>query len=379
VGKPENLTVADNSNLDYEATSSYTLSIEVFDGVHAAGQDVTVAVSDVLETKFFVVDESSDRMFEYDAAGGPVEDSSLVSDNSDSRGAAADGTGSTVWVIDNNDYVYDSAGALQGQWKAEGLNRPEGIATDGTDVWIVDRGLRRVLRFDGGAGFTSGNHSADSSFSLNKTNRSAKGVTTDGMNLWVVDARKNAQSVFKYSVSGTLLGSWSIDGQNDSPQGITIDPTSVDTIWIVDEGTGQVFQYSGAASRTSGSQSADAAFDLAASNSNPSGIADPPTVQGLPLHGDFASARVVPGPASIVDDTALDASAGEPGERERSNYGGDKNRQELEQYRGRPLSPVQPAASGWSRFSARSAKIRDAVFAQLDDDRHDAWNWIDLF
>src|SRR4029079_6047378 len=58
--------------------------------------------------------------------------------------------------------------------------------------------------------------------------------------------------------------------------GLTIDPANVSNIWIVDSGTDRVYQYTGAASRTFGSQSAAATFALAAGNTNPQGIADPP-------------------------------------------------------------------------------------------------------
>src|SRR5208283_2554860 len=60
------------------------------------------------------------------------------------------------------------------------------------------------------------------------------------------------------------------------PTGITIDPNNVSDIWIVDNGTDKVYQYTAAASRTSGSQNAAATFALAAGDTNPQGIADPP-------------------------------------------------------------------------------------------------------
>jgi hypothetical protein len=49
------------------------------------------------------------------------------------------------------------------------------------------------------------------------------------------------------------LGSWSIDPADAHPTGITIDPSNVSDIWIVDNGTDKVYQYVGAASSTSGS------------------------------------------------------------------------------------------------------------------------------
>src|SRR6185369_1599544 len=79
-----------------------------------------------------------------------------------------------------------------------------------------------------------------------------------------------------YTLTGTLLGSWTIDAANAHPTGITIDPNNVSNIWIVDNVALKVFQYNGAATRTGGSQSAAATFTLAAGDTNPQDIADPP-------------------------------------------------------------------------------------------------------
>ncbi len=43
---------------------------------------------------------------------------------------------------------------------------PEGIATDGTDVWIVDSKSDKVFRYAGAASRLSGSQNAASSFSL---------------------------------------------------------------------------------------------------------------------------------------------------------------------------------------------------------------------
>ena len=97
-------------------------------------------------TKFYVVDTAGDSTYEYNAQGELVDDYSLHMGNTMPRGAASDPTGSTLWVLDNDDfvYVYDADGNSLGQWKALGLDRPEGIATDGQNVWIVDRGSDRT-------------------------------------------------------------------------------------------------------------------------------------------------------------------------------------------------------------------------------------------
>jgi hypothetical protein len=82
--------------------------------------------------------------------------------------------------------------------------------------------------------------------------------------------------VFKYTLSGQLLGSWTLTGGVTNPTGITLDPSNPSDVWIVDATADKVLQYTAAANRTGGSQSAAAVFSLAAGNSNPQGIADPP-------------------------------------------------------------------------------------------------------
>ena len=240
---------------------------------HAFG---IIVDDDEPSTKFYVVDASSDKTFEYDAGGAAIENYRLRSGNNDPRGAASDASGERVWVIDNDDYVYvyDADGNALGSWKAKGLSSPEGIASDGTDIWIVDRGRDRVYRFAGAASRTSGQISATSSFALNSGNRDAKGIETDGTHLWVVN-NNSTDKVFKYTLGGSLLGSWTLTGVTN-PTGITLDPANPSDVWIVDASADKVFQYTAAASRTSGSQSAAATFALATGNANPQGIADPP-------------------------------------------------------------------------------------------------------
>jgi hypothetical protein len=104
------------------------------------------------------------------------------------------------------------------------------------------------------------------------------GITTDGTHLWVVD--NGSDKVFKYTVGGSLVGSWAIDSANGSPTGITINPSNVNHIWIVDNAADKVFQYNGGTTWTSGYRSASSTFELADGNGNPQGIADPEAVIG---------------------------------------------------------------------------------------------------
>ena len=234
-------------------------------------------------TKFYVVNDGSpDRTFEYSAGGGVIDNYTINSDNTAPRGAASTSAGDKVWVVDANKrvYVYDSNGGLLGSWSAGTLGTNatvQGIATNGTDVWIVDSKSDKVFKYTVAASRLSGSQNAASSFSLNGSNRSPTDIVTDGTSFWVVNDTWLSDRVFKYSLSGSLIGSWTISTPGvSSPTGITLNPVSPSELWIVDNGTDRVYQYNAAVGVTSGSRSASSSFALAAGNTNPQGIADPP-------------------------------------------------------------------------------------------------------
>jgi hypothetical protein len=181
--------------------------------------------------------------------------------------------------------VYDNAGALLGSWTANGLTSPQGVTTNGTDIWIVDSSTDRVYKYTGAAARLSGSQSASSNFKLNSQNGNATDLVTSGTHIWVVNSA-SADKVFRYTMSGSLSGSWTIDSRNTSPTGITLDPASPSTLWIVDNAADQVFAYAGATTRTSGSQSAAIAVNLGTGNTDPQGIADPPPNDGLYVAAD---------------------------------------------------------------------------------------------
>ncbi len=207
--------------------------------------------------------------------------------NTAPRGAASTIAGDKTWVVDANRkvYVYNNSGRLLGSWTAGTLSTKavvEGIATNGTDVWIVDAYSDKVYKYAGAAARLSGTQNAASSFSLNSANRNPKDIVTDGVHLWVVND-STTDKVFKYTVSGTLEFSWTITTPGaSSPTGITIDPTNVCDVWIVDNGTDRVYQYiQGALTIAVYSRSSSNSFALAVGNTNPQGIADPPAPSSL--------------------------------------------------------------------------------------------------
>ncbi len=263
-----------------DPAKSFTINLSNAVGAIIARAQGTGTILDGDTTKFYVDDASTYCTYRYGVSGNAFGNSTLDSGNTAPRGAASNAAGTTVWVADvnKNVYVYDPSGALLGSWAAGGLPtnaQVQGIATDGTDIWLLDNYTATVYKYTGAAGLLSGTQSADSSFPLDNANTNPKGIVTDGTSFWIVDAGTSGK-VFKYTLTGSLLGSWTIDPANTQPTGITIDPNNVSDIWIVDNGTLQVYQYTAAADLTSGSQIASAIFGLAPGDTNPQGIADPP-------------------------------------------------------------------------------------------------------
>ena len=107
-------------------------------------------------------------------------------------------------------YVYDTSGGVQGsldRWHALVHAQVEGVATDGSDIWIVDNKSDKVYRYANAASRLSGSQNAASSFALNSGNTNPKGIVTDGTYLWVVNdsfVRQNLQVHAWRQLSGKL-------------------------------------------------------------------------------------------------------------------------------------------------------------------------------
>ena len=230
-------------------------------GTATAGVSVQVQAS----VKFFVVDNGADDTFRYNPAGQYLTRSDLTAKNTDPRGVTTTADGQKIWVLDYAKvvYVYNAGGTLLGSWSSSQLKQPTGIATDGTNIWIVDKSTDTVYRYNNAASVTAGALTANSTFKLASGNTTPEGITTDGTKLWVVNSG-DPDKVFVYNLTGGSLGSWTIDAANSSPTGLTIDPTGASqSIWIVDVSKDRVYEYANARSRTSGSQVASVSFALA--------------------------------------------------------------------------------------------------------------------
>jgi hypothetical protein len=284
-------------------------------GVITSSQGLGTILDD---TKFYVVDGgSSDSTYQYAVGGGSLGNNALGSGDTAPRGVATTAAGTTEWVVDanKNDYVYSTGGTLLGSWTPGGLDanaQITGIATTGIELWLLDNYTRQIYWYSGGGGMRSGSMTPFASFRLSKNNNNATDMVTDGTYAWVVNASGNKSKVFKYAVTGLLgqlLGSWTIDPADTSPTGITVNPANVSDIWTVDNVTKKVYQYIGAANRTSGSQNASATFALAAGDTNPQGIADPPVADDLRPPVPAPLATTLPVSPILIESAAGKGSA----------------------------------------------------------------------
>ena len=307
------------------ASGIYDVDVTATNAAGSDGRDTTMGelIVDLASPSddLVVVDQSADSTFEYDTTGNLTSSWNLGASNNAPRGVTVDATG-RKWVIDNDDhvYVYSPSGFLIGLWDAAGLGTPNGIATDGQDLWIVDSGMDKVFRYAGAAARIDGVAGPDGEFSLTNGNSNPKGITTDGSSFWIVnDATQD--KVFKYTIDGTPLGVWTIDKSNKRPRGIAVDPVNPGSVWIVDARDELVFEYAAAAPLTSGSRTADFQFPLDAANTVSEGIArlpgspsTAPTVaisrqDANPLTGDTATFNLLfSEDVSNVDASDFDAA-----------------------------------------------------------------------
>ena len=217
---------------------------------------------------FWVVDDDDRKVYTYDLFGTLIGQFDLTSPNRDSRGITTDGA--SIWVVDDDDrkvYKYDMSGNLVGEFPLVSSNHdPDGITTDGAFLWVVDEeggdgdddsgddDDRKVYKYD-----LLGNSVGD--FDLDPDNRDSQGITTDGTSIWVVD--KDDRLIYAYGMSGGSAGSFEMKMANRDPKGITRDESF---FWVVDDNGRKVFKYDASGCNVG-------AFDLADANRDPRGVA----------------------------------------------------------------------------------------------------------
>lgn len=257
-------------------------------------------------TKFYVVDDN-DATYRYSASGNSL--GQFQFGNIQARDVTTTAIGNPLWILSDEGshkrvYILDSnQERLLGSWTASGLTKPEGIATDGQHIWIVDDATNRVQFYAGAAGRRNGSQSRSSQFQLHANNQQPKGITTDGEFLWVVDS--GSDRVFVYDIEGNCLNWWRLDPENSDATGLTINAIG-DSLWVVDDRDDRVYVYSLATLNPRATARAISSFPLASGNRNPQGIADP---GGVVQIGETRTSNVAfPGE---LNDWTFEATAGQ--------------------------------------------------------------------
>lgn len=259
-------------------------------------------------SKFFVADANL-SIYRYRPNGDALPQmGNLLGDSP--RGIASTIDGNRLWTITQNHEVtvIDAAsGIALGTWKAGDGVDAQGIAVHGDDVWVVDATSDTVEWYPRAASRTSGKLSPSRTWPLAEQNQSPTGIASDGSWIWVTDDA--VDRIFVYDMAGQSIGQWELDPANRDPSGLTLDPSAASShLWVVDRSMRSVFTYADATSWRDSSKPASSRFILAASQTDPVDIADPPPVEPLdvyPVRADYGTTSFRASSSTLFADLSL--------------------------------------------------------------------------
>jgi sugar lactone lactonase YvrE len=224
----------------------------------------------------------------------------------------------------------DSSGATDGAGAASRFKNPRGVTTDGTNLYVADHEnhtIRKVVISTGAvttlAGTADESGSADGTGAAARFNR-PEGITTDGTNLFVADTDNHTirKVVIATGAVTTLAGTAGASGFADgdglvasfsNPRGITTDNTN---LYVADTGNHTIRKVviaTGAVTTLAGTAGASGFTDgagLVARFSNPRGIATDGTYLYVADYNNHTFRRVEISTGVV---TTLAGKAGESG------------------------------------------------------------------
>lgn len=179
---------------------------------------------------------SSQKIYNITTSGALI--SSFPSPNPSPNGLAFDGT--DLWVSDSSsDLVWkvSTAGVALSSINPPGAS-PDGLAFDGTNLWVAVNGDLAIYQVD-----TSGNLlSTISATTFDASITYVYGVAHDGTNLWVSGLSGTTPTLYNITTTGTLITSFSIAsiiGNGTPPADLAFDGTH---LWLVDHPSATVYQ-----------------------------------------------------------------------------------------------------------------------------------------
>ena len=246
-------------------------------------------------TYLYVVDDIDNKVYVYSLGGNrqSSRDFDLVSNNDSQSGITTDGT--FVYVItfsvisSDKIHVYGAPTKLESTLSLpvassdieliitnpppeyeliEDLDlhstntNPQGIATDGTYLYVTDLGQSTIFSYD-----FDGTRQTTQEFSRQTNNQHPRGITFDGNYFWIVD--NSDDLVYSHNADGTtpsISRTFALFSANDNPSGITSDGTYLYVAQFT--GTPAVYAYD-----VDGNVQSSKYFQLHSDNTGPRGIA----------------------------------------------------------------------------------------------------------
>jgi len=235
-----------------KGTSAYFVDVET-----STGNSLTAWVNNGPETgaKFLVADngKSIDYIYKYDEDGNYVDRFQLPVDNHKPQGV--DSVGDYVYVLDNVDLVVYQYNIADGEiitisrelhdCGGNQLSVPGGLAIDNNDMWVVDSGGGKILRYSLSEAFPFNVEpiNAIEEIQLVNGNGNPGGLAIEAEYLYVVDSAKD--KFYRYPRAGgkaTISGELKqVDGDKvGKPSGVMYDGTS---LWVVDWSESKIYEY----------------------------------------------------------------------------------------------------------------------------------------
>ena len=240
------VTVKTAAPLDFETMPMFMLTVQVSDESMSADGTITINVTNV--------NESGKRL----AGKDIIQDTLRNAGNTNPLGIWSDGT--TLWVAnggtdDSDDKIYAytlSDGSRDADkdietLNAAGNNRPFGLWSDGTTLWVSDLGDDKLYAYT----IATGVRNAGKDISLDDANSDPSGLWSDGTTIWVVNSdfinNDGKDKIFAYKLAdGTRDADKDINTLNNAgnniPAGLWSDGT---TLWVANAGSSnlKIFVY----------------------------------------------------------------------------------------------------------------------------------------
>ena len=321
------LTIAANSTTSSGSVVLTGVDDDVFTGnrfVAVSGTAVnTAGVTQPADVRLVVWDDETVPLQDM-APNSALDFTGLdTATNNRPRGIWSDGT--TMWVADNIDeklYAYrmnpgevdHGSRDTAKEFNLDGSNfNPQDIWSDGDTIWVADSSDDKLFAYrmnPGGA--DHGSRESGKDITLHSDNGDAFGLWSDGVTIWV--ANDNPDKVFAYKMhpGGTGHGQRETGKEFDLDAG-NFDPWSIwadgETMWVADGTADKLFAYT----LSGGTRDMAKEFALPSGNRSPTGIFSDGTtlwVAESGTNGKLFAYSLLPTVTLAVSPTAISENGG---------------------------------------------------------------------